>query len=146
MPVMLTEIVESLLDTWPVARLATVTADGDPHLVPIVFARAADALWSPVDGKPKTTPHLARLAHIAAHSRVCVLLDHYAADWQTLWWIRVDATATLEAGHPEAEAALRAKYPQYRETPLFRGAPTLLRIVPMAVAGWSATSALVSKS
>lgn len=146
MPGMRTEVVESLLDTWPVARLATLTPTGDPHLVPIVFARAVGALWSPVDGKPKATHHLARLAHIAAHPRICVLLDHYDSAWQTLWWIRIDATATLEGAHPEAEAALRAKYPQYRETPLFEGTPTLIRIDPLAVTGWSATPALPSQS
>jgi len=31
---------EQLLDSWPVARLATVAASGRPQLVPIVFARA----------------------------------------------------------------------------------------------------------
>ncbi len=132
--------IERLLDTWPVARLATVTPGGDPHLVPIVFACASGALWSPVDGKPKSTHRLARLAHVAGHPRVCVLLDHYDADWRRLWWIRVDATAGIVDGDPEAESALRTKYPQYRETPLFQNGPKLIRMSPARVVSWSASS------
>ena len=132
------DAIERLLDTWPVARLATVAADGRPHLVPIVFARCAGALWSPVDGKPKRSAALARLAHIAREPRVALLLDHYDADWRRLWWIRVDGRAELRAGDAAAEAALRARHPQYRETPLFAGDPALLRIVPERVTSWAA--------
>jgi PPOX class probable F420-dependent enzyme len=129
---------ERLLDAWPVARLATVAPDGRPHLVPIVFVRHAGALWSPVDGKPKTGGPLARLVNVAAEPRVALLLDHYDADWRRLWWIRVDGRAALGGGDAAVEAALRAKYPQYRETPLYAGAPALLRIVAERVRSWSA--------
>jgi len=130
--------IERLLDAWAVARLATVAPDGRPHLVPIVFARHAGALWSPVDGKPKQGGELARLANVAAEPRVAVLLDHYDADWRRLWWIRVDGRAVLAGGDAAVEAALRAKYPPYRETPLYAGAPALLRIEPERVTSWAA--------
>jgi PPOX class probable F420-dependent enzyme len=132
--------IERLLDAWPVARLATVAPDGRPHLVPIVFARHAGRLWSPVDGKRKQGGRLARLANVAAEPRVAVLLDHYDADWRRLWWIRVDGRAELGGGDAAVEAALRAKYPQYRETPLYAGEPALLRIEPERVTSWAATS------
>ena len=73
-----------------VARLATVAADGAPHLVPVCFALAGDVVYSAVDGKPKRTPDLARLANIAAEPRVALLADHYEEDWTRLWWVRVD--------------------------------------------------------
>jgi len=130
--------IERLLGAWPVARLATVAPDGRPHVVPIAFVRHAGALWSPVDGKPKRRGALARLANVAAEPRVAVLLDHYDADWRRLWWIRVDGRATLAGGDAAVEAALRAKYPQYRETPLYAGAPALLRIVPARITSWAA--------
>src|SRR5574338_35298 len=38
-----------------VARLATVGADGAPHLVPVVFALADDRVLMAVDFKPKHT-------------------------------------------------------------------------------------------
>ena len=47
-----------------VARLATVRPDGGPHLVPIVFVLVDDVVWSAVDGKPKSTRALRRLANI----------------------------------------------------------------------------------
>lgn len=129
-----------LLDTWPVARLATIAADGRPHLVPIVFARAHGALWSPIDGKPKSAAKLARVRDIERDPRVTLLLDHYDEDWSRLWWIRVDGRASLVAGDREAEAALRAKYPQYATTPLFREEPLLLCIAVEATSSWTATS------
>jgi hypothetical protein len=44
---LLPAVVDALLERWPVARLATVGPDG-PRQVPVVFARAGEALWSPM--------------------------------------------------------------------------------------------------
>ena len=100
-----------------VARLATVAADGAPHLVPIVFALVGDVVWTAVDDKPKSTRALRRLDNIARHPRVSVLVDHYADDWAALWWVRADGDARIvPRTAPEADAglaALVAKYPQY---------------------------------
>lgn len=128
--------IESLLDTWPIARLATVRSDGAPHLVPVVFARAGGALWSPVDGKRKRGGALARVRHVLREPRVSLLLDAYESDWRRLWWLRVDGTASLVHGDAAAEEALRAKYPQYGATPLYAAEPLLIRIEPIAVASW----------
>jgi PPOX class probable F420-dependent enzyme len=102
-----------------VARLATVSGDGRPHLVPIVFALVGDVVWSAVDAKPKTTRALRRLANIEATGRASVLVDAYDEDWSALWWVRVDGAAqVLTVDDTEAVAgvdALVAKYPQYRE-------------------------------
>jgi PPOX class probable F420-dependent enzyme len=110
----------------PVARLATITADGVPHLVPVVFAvgpsrDAQDVVYTAIDAKPKTTRRLRRLANIASNPQVSLLVDHYADDWTRLWWVRVDGVAAV---HSDGEAAdtgyrlLRAKYPQYQSVPL----------------------------
>ena len=48
-----------------VARLATVSATGQPHLVPVTFAVDGDMIYIAVDHKPKTTTKLRRLANIA---------------------------------------------------------------------------------
>lgn len=133
--------IEAALDAWPVARLATVSADGAPHLVPVVFARAGGAIWSPVDGKPKRGSALARIRNAAHEPRVALLLDGYDADWSRLWWVRVDGRATVVGSHAAAEAALRAKYPQYAEVPLYAGAPALVRIEPLRIASWRASDA-----
>jgi PPOX class probable F420-dependent enzyme len=109
----------------PVARLATSTPDGKPHLVPVVFAvdadSADDVVYTAVDAKPKTTQRLRRLANIAANARVSLLVDHYADDWSQLWWVRVDGVAVIHtdgAAMHTGYALLRAKYPQYQDVSL----------------------------
>lgn len=100
-----------------VARLATVTEEGAPHLVPVVFAVEGQTIYTAVDGKPKSTQRLRRLANIAAEARVSLLVDHYDDDWTRLWWVRADGRAEVHAQGPErdfARAALRAKYAQYQ--------------------------------
>ena len=99
-----------------VARLATVGADGQPHLVPVTFAVDGDQIYTAVDQKPKTTTRLRRLRNIRENPRVAVLADHYAEDWDTLWWVRVDGHARIvedsaAARHPLD--LLASKYEQY---------------------------------
>src|SRR5450759_5231281 len=59
--------------TARVGRLATVTPNGMPHLVPVVFALVDDVLYTAVDDKPKTTKALQRLANINATGHTCLL-------------------------------------------------------------------------
>jgi len=103
-----------------VARLATVGADGAPHLVPITFAVHGDTILTAVDGKPKSTMRLRRLANIATNPNVSVLVDHYDDDWQTLWWARADGVARLVDTASERREAVRlltGRYEQYVATP-----------------------------
>src|SRR5690349_3201019 len=100
--------------TVRVARLATVGADGAPHLVPIVFALVDNVIHTAVDGKPKRHRRLRRLANIAREPRVSVLADRYDDDWSQLWWVRADGHAEIT---DSAEPALLARYPQYATEP-----------------------------
>lgn len=108
-----------------VARLATTNPGMGVDVVPVTFALLdpagpAEALVSIVDQKPKSTTRLRRLANIAAHPGVTVLVDHYEDDWERLWWVRLRGTATIVAEGPaftEARDALTARYPQYVEAP-----------------------------
>ena len=105
-----------------VARLATSTPDGRPHLVPVTFAVAADRpggdrIYTAVDAKPKTTAALQRLRNIEADPRVALLADQYTDDWDGLWWARADGVAAVLTDQGELAVALRllaARYPQYR--------------------------------
>ena len=103
-----------------VARLATVAADGRPHLVPVVFALARDAVYSAVDEKPKRTRRLRRLENVRADPRVALLADHYDdGDWDALWWARADGVARVIEGDEAAPAIalLTERYVQYRDAP-----------------------------
>jgi PPOX class probable F420-dependent enzyme len=100
----------------PVARLATVDANGRPHVVPICFVLEGDILYTAVDEKPKRSRRLKRLANIEADPHVEVVIDHYEDDWSRLWWVRLRGVARIvEDAH--AVELLAAKYPQYREQP-----------------------------
>lgn len=106
----------SLLDRIRVATLATVAADGRPHLVPVVFAWDQTDLVTAVDGKPKTGKVLARIDNITRDPRVTLLAHHYVEDWSSLWWVRVDGKASIESVGEDfmrALTALRDRYPQY---------------------------------
>jgi PPOX class probable F420-dependent enzyme len=103
-----------------VARLATASADGRPHLVPVVFAVQGDTVYSAVDAKPKRTTRLRRLANVCENPATSLLVDHYAEDWERLWWVRADGRGrVLDGAEPEARRAialLRERYPQQEAT------------------------------
>jgi PPOX class probable F420-dependent enzyme len=99
-----------------VGRLGTVASTGRPHLVPCCFALLDAVVYTAVDAKPKSTLALRRIDNIVAHPAVCLLIDHYEADWSALWWVRLDGTGRVVDSPSEIEAAkqaLVAKYPQY---------------------------------
>jgi PPOX class probable F420-dependent enzyme len=127
--------------TAPVARLATLRADGSPRLVPITFVVMGGLVCSAVDDvKPKTTRQLARLRDIAHDPRVGLLVDHYAADWSQLWWVRVDGTAEVQESGTLYDASMRAlarKYLPYAAAP---PAGPLVVISPTRWTGWTAAS------
>jgi PPOX class probable F420-dependent enzyme len=99
-----------------VARLATVGADGRPHVVPICFVLRGDRLWTAVDEKPKRTRELRRLANIRANPHVEVLIDRYDEDWTRLWWVRLRGRARI-VDDARALRLLQEKYEQYRAEP-----------------------------
>lgn len=103
-----------------VARLATVSADGQPHLVPVVFAVEGDTVLMAVDEKPKRHRGLKRLRNIDDNPAVSLLVDHYDDDWEQLWWVRADGRATVTDAPPvlaRVRDALGARYRQERGDP-----------------------------
>src|SRR5206468_10034886 len=101
-----------------VAHLATASADGRPHVVPVCFVYLDGRIYIAIDEKPKRSLRLKRLRNIEENPQVTLVLDRYDEDWSRLAWVLVQGTATvLEGGteHRQALAALREKYPQYRE-------------------------------
>ena len=124
-----------------VARLATVDADGRPHLVPICFVLLDATVYSAVDHKPKRTTRLRRLANLAATGHACLLVDHYDEDWTALWWVRLDGTGRVVTDPAEAARAVGAlarKYPQYAQRP---PEGPVLAVDVARWTGWSATGA-----
>jgi PPOX class probable F420-dependent enzyme len=120
------------------ARMATSSEDGQPHIVPITFAIEGQVLFFAVDAKPKRTADLKRLRNIAANPAVSILIDHYEDDWKKLWWIRLDGRAGIVGGHDEIERALdmlAERYPQYR---INRPDGPVVAVSVERASGWSA--------
>ena len=89
------EVLYQLLDIMPVARLGLLDGVGLPEAMPIVFARVSDGLFSPIDGKPKSSAKLARIKLIENQPKGTLLLDHYHDNWEQLWWVKMDIEATV---------------------------------------------------
>jgi PPOX class probable F420-dependent enzyme len=95
-----------------VARLATVRANGRPHIVPIVFDFDGELVRTIADPKPKRGLDLLRHRNIAANPAVSLLVDEYEESWRAIWWVRADGQArVVEAGAERDETIrrLRAK-------------------------------------
>jgi coenzyme F420-0:L-glutamate ligase / coenzyme F420-1:gamma-L-glutamate ligase len=139
---------QAFLRAERVARLATVNADGLPHLVPVCYhavlvGTALTAIDIALDEKPKRVPpeQLQRVRNLLANPAVSFLIDRYDdADWRQLAFLRVDGQARLvqpgDVAHGEALTGLRARYPQYRAMAL-EGRP-VIRILPARVTAWGA--------
>jgi PPOX class probable F420-dependent enzyme len=122
-----------------VAYLATVGADGAPHVVPVTFAIEGDVIYTAVDAKPKRGTPLRRFENVSGNPRVSLLVDAYDPDWTRLWWARADGRAEVVADGARLEralSALRARYPQYASVAV--GAPAMVIEVDRW-SGWSAT-------
>ncbi|HEY0168657.1 MAG TPA: TIGR03668 family PPOX class F420-dependent oxidoreductase [Jatrophihabitans sp.] len=143
-------VMRRLVETARVARLATVDAEGRPHLVPVCFVLDSadsergegghgDRVHIAIDHKPKRGAELRRTANLRATGQACLLVDHYDEDWSRLWWVRLDGHGGQLHDADETNRAidaLAAKYPQYREQ---RPDGPVLTIDVDAYRGWAAT-------
>lgn len=132
-----------------VARLATVDAQGRPHLVPIVYAFDGERLFTPLDAKPKRVElhQLQRVRNLQVNPHVAVLLDAYSDDWSQLAWVQIRGQARLVEAGPELApgvALLETKYDQYRTMSLV-GRPVIV-ITVTHVASWHARHAVSTES
>ena len=128
------------LEQARVGRLATASADGAPHVIPVCFVFDGTCVYSAIDAKPKrvAAPKLRRLQNIQANPRASLLVDRYDEDWTRLRYILVFGRAEILGAGPARErglALLREKYPQYRTMPDFGQGP-VIRLTPERVASW----------
>ena len=118
-------------------RLATVGAEGQPHIVPICFALDGETIYFTVDAKPKVSADLKRLRNIAFNPFVSILVDHYEEDWTKLWWVRADGAARVVIDVVDSAAAidlLVGRYQQYRDA---RPGGPVVAVSIHRLSGWS---------
>ena len=138
--------VKKILRQARVARLATVDAQSQPHIVPVCFAYDGRVFYTAIDQKPKRVApeRLARVRNIRTLPNVALLIDKYDEDWTQLWYILIRGSARLIPDAAKKERAraignLRAKYPQYARGMLTDNAP-IIRITPKQTIFWGASS------
>ena len=136
---MLTPPQRRFLDAGRVAHLATVSAAGAPHVVPVCYACTGAELYITVDEKPKRRDvPLQRLRNIMDNPAVAVTVDRWDEDWTRLAWVMLRGQAEiLSAGaeHDSAQGMLRARYVQYRAMALAPLPVIAVRIARVAVWG-----------
>ena len=135
----LSEAARAFCDRSRVARLATADARGVPHLIPVCYVIIDDALYITIDEKPKRTDiPMKRLRNIAENPETAVTVDRWDEDWRRLGWVMLRGRSEILTGgeeHDRAQAALRARYPQYRSMDLADLPVIALRIARAAVWG-----------
>jgi PPOX class probable F420-dependent enzyme len=135
------------------ATLATISPEGRPRLVPICFVLSDDTdrlrrplVYTPLDEKPKQVDNpmdLARVQDLLVLPEASILVDRWDEDWTRLGWVRAYGTGEIlepqpheRDEHAAAVAALREKYPQYREQALERR--PMIRIALTRAVSWGA--------
>ena len=120
------------------AVLATVHPERGVDAVPVVFAITEDRrIVLPVDTvKPKSGRRLGRLRNLERDPSCVLLADHYASEWEQLWWVRVHGEADVVAADADLVALLADRYPDYREPGAIA---ELIVLRPTAITGWAAT-------
>ena len=124
-----------------VARLATASADGVPHNVPLCFWFDGARFYFAIDEKPKRKSGTAikRMRNIAENPRVALLIDHYEEEWSQLAYVMIHGVAQIVEDDMEYMLALRNlrdKYVQYRAMALAPEKNPLVRIDPERVHAW----------
>ena len=113
---MLSPAERRFVEAQRVARLATADRRAVPHVVPVCFGLAGDAVYITIDEKPKQVGRpLKRLRNIADNPRLAMVFDRYDEDWRRLAWVMLHGRAEILADgveHDRAQALLRERYPQ----------------------------------
>jgi len=136
----LTEAEIAFMHAQRVARLATVDAEGHPHIVPVCYAFDGIRFYIPLDEKPKRVDEskLRRVRNIEAQHEASLLIDQYDDDWSRLGYVLVNGHAGLlqpaDPLHAQALLLLRERYVQYRTMKLERH--MVIVITPGRVTSW----------
>lgn len=117
-----------------VCRVATVNAEGQPHLVPVCHAFAGGKLYigSGDDG--------AKVRNLKTNPKITVTVDLYSDHWASLKGVMVQGRAKLIERGPafqRAKKKLYEKYSQYaKEAALAPSDSVIVEITPTHVFSW----------
>ena len=117
-----------------VARLATVSADGTPHNVPICPVVLASKIYFASERAAHKVRNLER------NPRVALAFDHYDENWKHLAGAMIVGTGVVTArgaGFRRARQALYRKYRQYAGfAPIAEDGSVIICVTPTASFSW----------
>jgi len=117
-----------------VCRIATSSAQGQPHLVPVCHIVAGGKVYigSGDDG--------AKVRNLRANPRVTVTVDLYSDHWGSLKGVMIQGHAKLIERGPAFQRArkkLYAKYPQYaKDAAIAPSDSVIIEVTPTHVYAW----------
>jgi PPOX class probable F420-dependent enzyme len=130
----LTKKVTRLLALERVCRVATVDADGTPHLVPVCHVVAGDKIYFGSGNDAR------KVLNLRQNPRIALTVDLYSEDWSRLVGVMIRGTAALvERGSrfKQARDRLYEKYPHYREeAALATSDSVIVEVTPTRVFTW----------
>ena len=120
-----------------VSRVATVSAEGVPHAVPVCHVLAGQKLYFG-SGDDAT-----KIRNLKANQRITVIVDEYSDHWDGLKGAMVQGRARLIERGPQftrIRGLLYKKYPQYpKEAALATSDSVIVEVSPLRVFTWGLT-------
>jgi PPOX class probable F420-dependent enzyme len=117
-----------------VCRVATVSPDGVPHLIPVCHVLERDKICFG-SGNDAT-----KIRNLRANPRVAVTIDTYSDHWASLRGVMIQGTASLIERGPRfhrIRKRLYQKYPQYpREAAISPSDSVIVEVRPTHVFTW----------
>ena len=130
----LTAAAAELIRWARVSRVATVSAEGVPHLVPVCHVLAGRKLYFG-SGSDAT-----KVRNVKANPRITVTVDEYSDHWAGLKGVMLQGHARLIERGPEftrIRDLLYEKYPQYpKEAALATSDSVIIEVTPSRVFTW----------
>src|SRR5713101_8633832 len=123
------------LITWErVCHVATASASGVPHLVPVCHVLLDGKLYFASDADAR------KVRNLKANPRVAVTVDLYSDDWSNLKGVLVQGTTRFVDKGPrfrKLRRLLYEKYPQYPdEAALHEAEDVIVEVTPAHVFSW----------
>jgi PPOX class probable F420-dependent enzyme len=117
-----------------VVRVATVSPEGQPHVVPVCHLLLDDKLYFASDTDAR------KVRNLKANPRVTVTVDLYTEDWSNLKGAMIQGTTKLIARNARfrrLRTLLYEKYPQYpEEASLDAKGTVIVEVTPTNIFSW----------
>lgn len=120
----LSDAEEAFVATRRLARLATASSDGEPHVVPVMYAWAEGAFW--ISSDPGDRKH----RHLETNPRAALVVDEPPPAKSG---VTIRGTVEILTGGPDFERAQDHLGSSRRMAP---GEQVYFKLTPRAVASW----------